>query len=369
MTASPHTLKSFLRALGTERDGRLLMRRLRWPDGDCCPQCDDVRVRQLFSGLNGKARSRILYHCLNCGYQFSETSGTVFHDSHVEIRDWLLAIYLMGSIEKGIRVAQLEKFIGVNHETAVSMAKRIREAARRDPKFIQRCLQLPHQAVADMDSATPNKHRHPTLHSVVCTFSTEALTREHVARIRWPSGPTCLKCQKTDVRKVKSKCRRNRHLYWCLGCKKQFSVTSGDHVLRGIRNLSEWFLALYLVESSPRGIPPKLLERLLGINYRTAVKLIGWFRGKEDRRKRLFESYIGYNDRAEYEAARQAIKKERALIKEQKGNASIGPTTPTGYRPQEVASKKAKALPPPEPPMRSEPTPEFFVFKRRGIDK
>jgi transposase-like protein len=175
----------------------------------------------------------------------------------------------------------------------------------------------------------------------------------------------CAKCQTTDVRRVKSKCRRNRHLYWCLLCKKQFSVTSGDHNLRGIRHLSEWFIALYLMESSPRGVPPKQLERLLGINYRTAMKLIGWFRNKEKQRKFLFDLYIGDNDPAEYEATRQGIKKERGLIEKQKGNSPLGPNDATEYRPQQVA----KASPLAEPPTRSEPTPEFFVFRRRGIDK
>jgi transposase-like protein len=318
VTASPHTLKSFLRALGTERECRLLLRKLRWPDGDRCPRCNGPYVSTVFSGFNAKARFRSLYHCILCDYQFSETSGTVFHDSHLEIRDWLLAIYLMGSIEGGVRVAQLEKFIGVNHETAVNMARRIREAIKQDPQFIERCLQVGEPVRGSIEPATPNRNRHPTLHAVVFKFRTEKLAREHVASILWPNGATCSKCQKTNVRRVKSKCRRNRHLYWCLGCKKQFSVTSGNEDLRGIRNLSEWLIALYLMESSPRGVPPKQLERLLGINYRTAVSLIEWFRGKEEQRKFLFELYIGYNNPAEFEAAREAVKKDRRLIEEQR---------------------------------------------------
>ena len=130
MIASKHTLKTFLRALGTERDSRLLLRRLRWPDGDRCPRCGGAYVNVVYSGLDRKARFRSLYRCVPCDYQFSETSGTVFHDSPLEIRDWLLAIYLMGAAGRGVRVAQLEKFLGVNHETAVNMAKRIREAVK-----------------------------------------------------------------------------------------------------------------------------------------------------------------------------------------------------------------------------------------------
>jgi transposase-like protein len=235
----------------------------------------------------------------------------------LNIRDWFLAIYLMGSIEAGARPAQLQKFIGVNHETAVNMARRIRAAMKQDISFVQRCVQLPRSYPGGIDPATPNRNRHPTLHAVAYKFATEEKTREHLARVRWPNGPMCPKCQKPKVRRVQSQCRRNRHIYWCLVCKKQFSVTSGSRDFHGIRNLSEWFIALYLMESSPRGVPPKQMERLLGVNYRTAVSLIEWFRGKEDRRKFLFDFYIGYNDPAEFQAAQAAVKKERQLIKQQ----------------------------------------------------
>jgi len=227
----------------------------------------------------------------------------------------------MGAKGRGARVGQLETFLGVNHETAVNMAKRIREALKKDPQFFQRCLEIREPALGGIAAPTPNKNQHPTLHAVVFKFRTEALTREHVARIRWPNGPACPGCQKPNVRSVKSKCRRNRHLYWCLACKKQFSVTSGHGDLHGIRNLSEWFIALYLIESTSRGIPAELLERFLGVNYRTAVKLITWFEGKEERRKFLFDLYIGPNDPAEYFKAREQIKKDRALIAEQKGKS------------------------------------------------
>src|SRR5436190_20126195 len=117
------TLKTFLAALGTERECRWLLRQIRWSDGDCCPRCGDEEVTLVFSGRNAKARDRTLLRCWACDYHFSATAGTIFHDTHLNMRDWFLAIYLMGSIESGARVAQLQKFLGVNHETAVNMAK------------------------------------------------------------------------------------------------------------------------------------------------------------------------------------------------------------------------------------------------------
>ena len=130
------------------------------------------------------------------------------------------------------------------------------------------------------------RNRHRTLHAVVHRFATEERAREHFLKIRWPNGPKCPKCKKPDVRKVQSKCRRNRHLYRCLLCKRQ-----------------------------SRGIPAKQLERLLGISYRTALSLIRSFRVAGPKRKRAFEIYIGYNDPAEFQKAQEAVKEERRRIK------------------------------------------------------
>jgi transposase-like protein len=255
---------------------------------------------------------------LHCDYHFSETSQTLFHDTHLEIRDWFLAIYLMGSIENGARAAQLKRYLGISHQTSVDMAELIRETVKNDKDLIERCVQAPQGYGVYMAPAAPNRNRHPTLHAVVYKFATEERAREHVARIRWPNGTTCPKCQKPNVRRVRSKCRRNRHLYWCLLCKKQFSVTSGSRDLHNVRKLSEWLIALYLMESTPRGVRPGQLQRLLGISYRTAVSLLARFRGRKERRKRLFDIYIGHNDPAEFKKAQEAIKKERRLIQEYK---------------------------------------------------
>jgi hypothetical protein len=44
-------------------------------------------------GKTGKVRK--LYQCLSCRRQFSATGGTIFHDSHRPLTDWLLAIYVL----------------------------------------------------------------------------------------------------------------------------------------------------------------------------------------------------------------------------------------------------------------------------------
>jgi hypothetical protein len=76
MTDYP-TLKTFLAALGPERDCRWLLSRIRWPDGDRCPRCGDQQVTLVSSGISAKARDRLLYRCWACDYHFSATPQAI----------------------------------------------------------------------------------------------------------------------------------------------------------------------------------------------------------------------------------------------------------------------------------------------------
>src|SRR5437879_7599015 len=75
--------------------------RIRWPHGPRCPKCKGKRISQFEAdGKTGKERH--LYECMDCSYQYSVTSGTVFHDSHIPLNKWFLAIYMICSAKKGI---------------------------------------------------------------------------------------------------------------------------------------------------------------------------------------------------------------------------------------------------------------------------
>jgi len=71
-----------------------------------------------------------LYQCLDptCKQQFSATSGTIFHDSHLPLGKWFMAIALMVDAKKSISALQLKRHLGVNYRTAWCLAHRIREA-------------------------------------------------------------------------------------------------------------------------------------------------------------------------------------------------------------------------------------------------
>lgn len=95
---------------------------LRWPNGVHCPRCGDMSV--------SKIEKRNQWECneKSCRYQFSVTAGTVFHDSHLPLWKWFLAIYLIGESKKGISAKQLQRTLGVSYKTAWYLGHRVRSA-------------------------------------------------------------------------------------------------------------------------------------------------------------------------------------------------------------------------------------------------
>ncbi|MBZ5667778.1 MAG: transposase [Acidobacteriia bacterium] len=59
---------------------------MRWPNGVCCPACGNQKISRTHAkGRLGKVR--LLYQRTQkaCRYQFSTTTGTIFHDSHLPL--------------------------------------------------------------------------------------------------------------------------------------------------------------------------------------------------------------------------------------------------------------------------------------------
>jgi transposase-like protein len=110
-----------------EAAARAHLEMIRWGGEPTCPHCGEVdRVYR----LQGKAHRPGLFHCNDCGGQFTVTTGSVMESSHVPLSKWVLAFRLMASSKKGISAHQLHRTIKVTYKTAWFMAHRIREAMR-----------------------------------------------------------------------------------------------------------------------------------------------------------------------------------------------------------------------------------------------
>lgn len=111
--------------------------RIRWPEGPVCPRCGGSHI-SVFEAEGKTGKERHIYECMPCNYQFTITVGTIFHDSHMSLTRWFLAIYLICSNKKGISAKELQRQLSVTYKTAWYMAHRIRVAMQEDKDFCQK---------------------------------------------------------------------------------------------------------------------------------------------------------------------------------------------------------------------------------------
>ena len=95
---------------------------LRWKDGAYCPHCGSTKVYHFSDKRNHK--------CGDCRKRFSIKVGTIFEDSKIPLRSWMLAIWLITSHKKGVASTTLAKDLGVTQKTAWFMTQRLRFAIR-----------------------------------------------------------------------------------------------------------------------------------------------------------------------------------------------------------------------------------------------
>ncbi len=100
-----------------------------WPNGAVCPRCNQSdRVGK----MGGQSTRTGTYKCYGCRKPFTVKVGTVFESSHVHLRLWLQAIFLIASSKKGISANQLHRTLGITLKSAWFLGHRIREAMKDD---------------------------------------------------------------------------------------------------------------------------------------------------------------------------------------------------------------------------------------------
>ena len=118
-------LVTLLDRYNTDDKCRDALEAIRWPSGAACPRCGAMECDEI--------RTRHQWRCRGCEYRFSVTAGTIMHRSHLPLRKWFLAIYLMCESRKGMSANQLKRTLGVQYKTAWHLCHRIREAMGNDP--------------------------------------------------------------------------------------------------------------------------------------------------------------------------------------------------------------------------------------------
>jgi transposase-like protein len=98
-----------------------------WANGRNCPHCGVIGKSGALSGKDDRIG---LYKCYACRKKFTVKVGTIFEDSHIQMRDWLYAIHMVCSSKKGVSANQLHRTLGITLKSAWFMGRRIREGMR-----------------------------------------------------------------------------------------------------------------------------------------------------------------------------------------------------------------------------------------------
>src|SRR5436309_3507511 len=84
---------------------------LRWPDGPVCPKCEGKEHYYL--------ASRCIWKCKKCAKQFSVKVGTIFEESAIPLKKWLMALWMITNAKNSVsatngktKMATVGGFIG-----------------------------------------------------------------------------------------------------------------------------------------------------------------------------------------------------------------------------------------------------------------
>ena len=121
---------ALFRSFQTEEQAIEYLEEVRWHGKVVCPYCRHERCGTHASGDRDQRR----WQCRKCQKAFSVKVGTLFHGSHMPLRDWFIVIALMLNAKKSLSAYQVSRDTGIRRPTVWSMMQRIRAAMAADPE-------------------------------------------------------------------------------------------------------------------------------------------------------------------------------------------------------------------------------------------
>jgi transposase-like protein len=149
-----------------------------------------------------------------------------------------------------------------------------------------------------------------TLSQAIAYFADVDRAFDYAKFLRWPDGKvTCPRCESESNSFVKT-----RKLWFCNGCKKQFTVKVGTIFEDSPMGLDKWMTAVWMICNCKNGISSYEIQRALGITQKSAWFMLHRIReAMRDERTHKFgeggpvesdEAFIGPNTKMMHRDAR-----------------------------------------------------------------
>lgn len=106
------------------------LEKVRWRGHPLCPYCRSQNVGRHTSPDRKVPR----WQCRDCTRSFAVTVGTLFHGTHIPLRDWFIVLALMLDVKRSASSYQIARDLGIRRATVWTMMHRIRKVMAADPE-------------------------------------------------------------------------------------------------------------------------------------------------------------------------------------------------------------------------------------------
>jgi transposase-like protein len=159
-----------------------------------------------------------------------------------------------------------------------------------------------------------------TLQEAISYFSDAQKTFDYAVKLRWPDGKvTCPRCDGTEHSFIST-----RRIWFCKGCKKQFTVKVGTIFEDSALGMDKWMIGVWLIVNAKNGISSYEVGRALGITQKSAWHMMHRIRlalheketvqlGGEGKEVEVDETFVGGAARFMHAARRKRVITEHGV--------------------------------------------------------
>ena len=165
---------------------------VRWPAGAVCPKCGSI-------GQATRMTRPHYWQCRACRAAFTVAMGTALEGTHLPMRTWFTALYLVAGSSKGVSSVKLGEHLGIGQKTAWFLGQRIRRMMEDKDGLLRGIVEVdetylggkkrPKGQASKRDDDDQPKGRSGSRKGMV-TVATEREGRARAAKGRTHSGKT-----------------------------------------------------------------------------------------------------------------------------------------------------------------------------------